>query len=263
MFTAEHYLLAESIQQAYELNQSKRNAILGGLFWLRMGNKKIHTLIDLSNLGFNQIEETQQEFIIGSMCTLRDFELHEGLNTFFQQAPFKSVEHIVGTQFRNTATMGGSVYSRFGFSDILTLLLCLNASVQLYQKGMLSLEEYIQKSYDRDILMKIQIPKQTCQVRYLTQRLSATDFPVLTCAVARFETGWRIVLGARPQKATLVRYDLPQFPTQQDISGLLEFVQKQVVFGDNMRGSAAYRTHLAAVLIERAIGSILEDGHAD
>ena len=47
----------------------------------------------------------------------------------------ESVRHIVGVQFRNLATVGGSVFGRFGFSDVLTLLLALEARVVLYRGG--------------------------------------------------------------------------------------------------------------------------------
>ena len=57
------------------------------------------------------------------MCTLRSLEVHGGLNTYFQEAFKESVRHIVGVQFRNGATVGGSVFGRFGFSDVLTMFL--------------------------------------------------------------------------------------------------------------------------------------------
>lgn len=43
----------------------------------------------------------------------------------------ESLRHIVGVQFRNLATVGGSLWGRFGFSDVLTLLLALDAQVEL------------------------------------------------------------------------------------------------------------------------------------
>ncbi len=65
--------------------------------------------IDLSGLGLDQIEENDEEFSIGAMVTLRQIELHEGLNTWSQGAVKESVTHIVGVQFRNLATVGGSI----------------------------------------------------------------------------------------------------------------------------------------------------------
>ena len=112
--------MAESLEQAYELNQKKRNCIIGGMLWLKMGNRMVPTAIDLSNLGLNTIEENEEEFSIGCMTTLRQLEQHEGLNSYTNGAVSESVRSIVGVQFRNLATVGGSIFGRFGFSDVLT-----------------------------------------------------------------------------------------------------------------------------------------------
>ena len=55
------------------------------------------------------------------MVTLRDLELDPGLNSYTDGAARESVRHIVGVQFRNLATVGGSIYGRYGFSDVLTM----------------------------------------------------------------------------------------------------------------------------------------------
>lgn len=47
--------------------------------------------------------------------------------------------HIVGVQFRECATFGGSVWGRFGFSDILTGLLALDCEVELAEAGRIPL----------------------------------------------------------------------------------------------------------------------------
>ena len=51
--------MAESLEQAYELNQKKRNCIIGGMLWLKMGSRMVPTAIDLSTLGLNTIEENE------------------------------------------------------------------------------------------------------------------------------------------------------------------------------------------------------------
>ena len=38
---------------------------------MRLGNARIKTLIDLSDLGLDRIEETDNVIRIGAMCTLR------------------------------------------------------------------------------------------------------------------------------------------------------------------------------------------------
>ena len=50
---------------------------------------------------------------------------------------------------RNCATVGGSVYARFGFSDILTCLLALDAYVELYHGGMVPIKEFAARPVHR------------------------------------------------------------------------------------------------------------------
>ena len=105
MLKIKEYVKAESLEQAYELNQKKTNCVIGGMLWLKMVTRNVQKVIDLSGLGLDQIEENDEEFSIGAMVTLRQIELHEGLNTWSQGAVKESVTHIVGVQFRNLATV--------------------------------------------------------------------------------------------------------------------------------------------------------------
>ena len=169
-------------EQAYQLNQEKNNAVVGGMLWLRMGTRRIKTVIDLSHLDLDKIEEDEKEFRIGCMCTLHDLETHERLGQYFDGVFKNAVEHIVGVQFRNMATVGGSVFSKFGFSDLSTVLMAFDCQVELYKGGVVSIADFMEMPRDRDILIRIHIKKDDRKVAYFTHRLSATDFPVLTCA---------------------------------------------------------------------------------
>jgi len=258
LFTIKNYVVAESLEQAYELNQKKNNVILGGIGWLKMGGRNIQTAIDLSTLGLDKIEEDEECFKIGCMCTLRQLETNESLNSYFDGIIAKSVIHIVGVQFRNCATIGGSVYSRFGFSDILTALLSLDTHVELFNKGIIPLSEYRDMTYDNDILVRVIIKKDNRRTTYLTHRNSATDIPTLAVAVSRLQDKWNIVIGARPQKAMTVDAAklLSDIPTQKEVDEVVEYVMQNVKFDSNMRGSKEYRQILAKVFINRAISEI-------
>ncbi|WP_297418520.1 FAD binding domain-containing protein [Clostridium sp.] len=266
MFTIKNYVVVENLEQAYELNQKRNNTILGGIAWLKMGNRNIDTAIDLSKVGLNKIEEDEESFKIGCMCTLRELEVHKSLNSYFNGAIAKSLIHIVGVQFRNCATIGGSIYSRFGFSDILTVLIALDTYVELYKGGIIPLEIYKDMQYDNDILLRIIIKKDSRSVSYLTHRMSATDIPTLAVAVSRNEGKWKIVLGARPQRAMVVSSSeeiLSEVPSKEEIDSLLSDIAKNVKFGSNMRGSKEYRQILAKVFINRAIEEIVGGTYAN
>ena len=115
MLKIKSYVKVNSIAEAYELNQKKSACVLGGMIWLKMGNRNVSTAIDLSGLGLDTVQELEDEYVIGCMTTLRDLEMDKSLNTFTQGAIRESLRHIVGVQFRNCATVGGSILGGMDF----------------------------------------------------------------------------------------------------------------------------------------------------
>ena len=255
MMTIREYKRAESLEEAWQLNQKRLNRVLGGMIWLKMENINVGTAIDLSGLGLDTIEETDEGFSIGAMVTLRQLELHPGLAAYTDGAVRESVRHIVGVQLRNLATVGGSIYSRFGFSDVLTMFLALNASVELYKGGVVPLAEYAQRPYDRDILVRVLVPKENARFVYQSVRNSQTDFPVLTCATAKLADGSiRAAIGARPGKAVLYTAAPEAGETAEEFAARFAAeVKADIKTESNLRGSAEYRRHLAGVLTKRAV----------
>ena len=248
MITIQKYVRAQSLEEAWQLNQNKRNRILGGMLWLRLGKGSINTAIDLCDLGLDTIEETEEQFSIGAMATLRDIEVHEGLNAYTGHAIADAVRDIVGVQFRNMATVGGSIWGRFGFSDVLTVFLAMDSYVELYKGGIISLEQFVGMKKDNDILVRLIVRKTPCKVVYSSMRNQRTDFPVIACAVSAMNGEYRASIGARPARALLIRSD--------KADGFAELVAQNAPTEGNLRGSAAYRTHLIKVLTQRSVNKL-------
>lgn len=256
------YILAESLQQAYELNQRKDCRILGGGLWLRLSGGPAATVIDLSALGLDAIRETEECFFIGAMASLRTLEAHRGFLAYTRGAAAQALSPIVGVQFRNTATVGGSVYGRFGFSDVLTLLLSMDAQAELYRAGAVPLEEFAVMKPDADILVGITVKKRPGSFAYLSMRNSRTDFPVLACALSCLEGEYRAVYGARPARAMVLRDEagiLAGGVTEASAQAFASFAAARVPAGSNTRGSARYRTHLVEVLTRRGLLALGRD----
>ena len=259
MITIQKYIRAQSLEEAYTLNQNKRNRIISGMMWTRLGKGSIGTAIDLCNLGLDKIEENDESFILGAMVSLRALEQHTGLNTYTNGAIKNALKDIVGVQFRNMATVGGSVWGRFGFSDVLTVLLAMDTYVELYKGGIVSLEEFVNMKYDRDLLVRIIIKKSPIRIAYTSMRNQRTDFPVLACAVSCINGDYRASIGARPAKAILIRDEkglLTQGITKESAKNFAQYVSENAPTASNLRGSAEYRSHLTRVLTERSVNEL-------
>ena len=259
MLNIREYVKVQSLEEAYELNQKRTNKVIGGMLWMKMGSRNIQKAIDLSGLGLDKIEETEEEFRIGCMTTLRDLELHPGLEAYTGGAMKESLRHIVGVQFRNLATVGGSIFGRFGFSDVLTLFLGLDTDVELYKGGIVSMADFVSMKMDNDILIRVIVKKRACQIAYMAVRNQSTDFPVLTCCVSKLEGKYRAVIGARPKRAKLVSDEngiMANGVTKEVAAAFASYVAEQVPTDSNLRGSSTYRTHLIHVLTERCVAQL-------
>ena len=277
MFYYNQYVRAQSLDEAYELYQKKPNFVLGGMLWLKMKNKTLGTAIDLCDLGLDQIDEDENEFRIGAYATLRQIETHEALNAYTHGAIAESVRHIVGVQFRNVATVGGSIWGRFGFSDVMTIFRALGAKVQLHKAGIMDLDEFAAlPRTTRDVLVSVIVPKNAKGVVSLSQRNQSTDFPVLTCAVANRSGRYVAVIGASPYMAEPVWDEdgildcladaktdgnaalTDNSETNAKIDKFAEYVAEHIRFGSNIRAGAEYREIICRVLTRRAVTQSLD-----
>lgn len=258
MFTIREYVAPQNVEDACALlAKAKTNTVLGGCMWLKMTRKRIGTAIDLKNLGYDKIEAWEDGLRIGSMVTLGMLEHSQQIHELVGDAFARCVGPIVGTQFKNGATLGGSVYSRFGFSDPCTLLLALQAQVELADGTCLTMEQFYERGYQKDIIAAIRIPGGWVRVIYDSFRISSTDLPVLNCAVAcKADGNVFITVGGRPGRAMACSEAAEHFSAHHDAIAAAQLACEHLVFGSNMRGSAAYRHTLCGVMLERCLKEV-------
>ena len=224
--------------------------------WLKMGSHSIGTAIDLCDLGLDQIDETEEEFRIGAMVTLRQLEKHPGLAAYSCGAVEAAFKDIVGVQFRNGATLGGSLWRRMGFSDIVTLFLSMDSFVELHEGGTVPLEEFVSMKYDKDILTHLVVKKQPGVFAYQAVRKQRTDLPSLNCAASVMGGEYRVAVGSRPGRAMVLRDEkglLADGITESSARAFADYAQSVVPVSGNMWGSAEYRKALVPVLVRRSL----------
>jgi len=166
------------------------------------------------------------------------------------------VKDIVGVQFRNMATVGGSIWSRFGFSDVLTVFLAMDTYVELYKGGLIPLEQFAKMPYDRDLLVRIVVKKTPGRFVYTSMRNQRTDFPVIACAVSEIGGEYRAVIGARPARAMIVRDEqglLAGGINAESAAAFAKYIAENTPVASNLRAGADYRRHLVRVLTARSI----------
>ena len=265
MLTFNKYERPATLEEAWTLNKKKSARLAAGTMWMRMGEGQTGTLVDLCGLGLDQLEETQDAFIIGAMTSLRKLETWEPFVLYTNGAVREALRHIIGVQFRNGATVGGSIWGRFGFSDVTTLFLVLETSVELYcgpEEGTktMTLDDFVQAGQDQPkgaILTRIIVRKEQGTFDYRSVRITATDFPVLTEAAAKLDNGeWRFAIGARPGIAVRVEVENGLI-TAECMDEVIAAMCQNIETGSNMRGSAEYRKHLIGVLTERSIRRLM------
>ncbi|MNI41753.1 putative oxidoreductase [compost metagenome] len=159
-------------------------------------------------------------------------------------------------------TVGASVYSKYGFSDFITALLALDTEVELYKGGRLSLQDFLIKPYEKDILTKIYIKKTERKASYKSLRNSKSDYPILNVTVSKLNDDFKIVVGARPATAK-ISIDASKFLSQEGFSEAslnkaLDIMSSELIFGTNMRATYEYRQAISKVLVKRAIMEVIK-----
>lgn len=262
MFTVMDIVQPDTVEEAYSiLNKRRTNQVIGGSAFLRMGKKRISTGIELSNLNLDYIKEDEDYIEIGSMTTFRTLETSQIVKKNFGNIIEDSVKDIIGIQFRNVVTVGATVFSKYGFSDLIVALLSLDTEVELYKAGRISLEEFLNREYEKDLLIKVYIKKTNKNACYKSLRNAKSDYPLLNVSVSKHMGKFKLCVGARPQKATIAK-QASEFLSNNEVNEVnidkaIEIASEELTFGSNMRASRDYRKAMSKVLLKRAIMEVI------
>ena len=251
---AKSFQRVSSLEEAYKLvKESPRNKIVAGGLWLKKGNAEADTLIDLSLLGLDKIEDKKEYVEVGAMVTQRQFEQSELVPKMAREA----VKSVMGPAFRNVATIGGSVYGKFGFSDVITGLLGYKVELVFYPNATISLFDYVNKpGFFDGILTHVRIYKEDLKAFFKKVGITALDYPILNVAVTKGKE-YRVVIGSRP----LVANRCPKTETYlneggKDFAKAAEMAVEELKFGDSIATKSDYRKQLALTYVRRGLEEV-------
>ncbi len=249
----------KTMDEAFEFLTEKKAFLLGGGAWSRMNPKKVEYAVDLSTLDLRYIRDAEGRIEIGAMVTARDIETSGLLRERFGGIFRDSVKNIVGVQMRNIISVGGTVAGRYGFSELNTAFLAMNAQVALYKGGELDFQSFLSGGEREPALIeKIVLGPAPMRGAYQSVRNTKTDLPILNVAAAYGNGAWRIAVGARPGAALLAQNASKSLgrnprPDGRTVEEASRAAAEEIVFGRDIRGEADYRKSVCAVLVRRAI----------
>jgi CO/xanthine dehydrogenase FAD-binding subunit len=223
-------------------------------------------VLSLRHLPWRELTRRDGRLRIGSLRPLREIErdpwLRRGLPGLFE-----AVRAVGSVALRQRATFGGNVVRGAPASDLLPILLALDAEVGLYgPAGGRRLP--LAKLLDRprrpalgaaELVEWIEVPEQAPSA-FVWQRVRpANDISQVGVAVARVEAEgpWRVALGGAPSvPARLPEAEaalLAALPDDDAVRAASEAAARSAPFGTDRRASESYRRLVVKVLTQRAL----------
>jgi CO/xanthine dehydrogenase FAD-binding subunit len=259
MITIDEYVKPKSAAEAYALLTTRENpAVVGGGVFMRLASRKVGVAIDLCQAGLDFIREGERQIEIGAMTTISRLISSQELQQNFDRLIPTAMANLPGVQLRNMVTVGGTIWGKYGFSELLTCLMVFDCKVALHHGGILKLADFLaQNGKEADIIEKIVIEKEPLRASYQMFRNSAGSLPILTVAVSKGGNAFKIAVGGRPGVATPA-YEAMDYLNRIQMND--ETVEKAAVmaagelsFSNDRRASGEYRRALCKTLVKRAV----------
>jgi CO/xanthine dehydrogenase FAD-binding subunit len=260
------YLRPQTLEDAFAALGDGALAVAGGTDVIRHTHAGVITLVDLGSLPLHYIRE-EHGFAVGACTTLSEMLEHPGLATHLDGVIAGMLRGVGSPLLRNAATIGGHL-ARRRYSDIVPVLLALEASITVYEgsERTLPLEQFYAEPSRRSraLITEVQIPPagDDTAAAFLKFARTRFDFALLNCAVAvQHDRGGvgrcRVVVGETPALGAAVpaaEDALRERPLDDPaIDGAAEAAAAGISFGSDHRASADHRRALCRVAVRRCL----------
>jgi CO/xanthine dehydrogenase FAD-binding subunit len=261
------YLRPATLEEALPLLGDWAIAVAGGTDVIRHPHLGVTTLVDLGALPLRYIRQ-DRGFAVGATTTLTDMLEHPGLAAHLGGVVAGTLHGVGSPLLRNVATIGGHL-ARGRYSDIVPLLLALDATVTLFDgaEDTLLLGVYYAEGRHRSrtLITEIGIPAVDpgTAAAFLKFTRTSFDFALLNCAV-RVRLGpegtvaeSRVAVGETPALAAPVTsaadclLDGPL--DDQHIAAAAAAAAAAIPAQDDQRASADYRRALCLAGVRRCL----------
>ncbi|HET6550179.1 MAG TPA: FAD binding domain-containing protein [Solirubrobacter sp.] len=235
------------------------------LLILKLGLSSTEMLVDGKRLAdLRGIVTTADALDIGAGCTHREIESSPDVRRALPA--LARLEARVGNpRVRNVGTLGGNLCFAEPHSDPATLLVALDASVQLVSTAGVRtlpvaalLEGPLQTAIaEAEILTRVHIPvPEGAATRVAFERIAFHERPLANAAVYRDGARSRVAVGAVCGRAVRVPAAEVLLAEEADPAAVAEAVMDAVEPLDDGQSSADYKRHLAGVAVTRCLARL-------
>lgn len=233
--------------------------LAGGTEVNNLHSPRPSALIDLAGLGLGTVEVTAQGTRLGACVSFQQLVEHPGIQSYLKAA----AGQMTNRNIRNLATVGGQLGANRSCADLIPTLLAADARVTLADRE-LPIEAYLQG--EPGLILSVFVPASSRGFGQFNQTRTASDLSIINVAVSLGLEGERVlkpivamggvarhVVRLRPVEDVL---DGNPLPPAESIEPLIARAVDPI---DDLRGSAAYKRHLASVLCGRALRAAVRD----
>ncbi len=269
------YLRPASIEEAWAVLSERGKAakpIGGGIDAMLYATPETRAVVDLADTGLSYVRE-EDGLAIGATTTLTEIVESALAGEHLGGILIEVLEKVASPLQRNLGTIGGTLGSAHPWSDVIPLLLVLDAALVVYdgRERRLPLTEYLaDRARDRHaLILEVRLPTPPATAACAFEEFSATGFDVavLNCAcfVSLCAAGCesvRIAVGGTPALATrlpAIEEALIGAPLDDGaIDRVAALAGETIDARDDRRATAAYRRELARVAVSRCLRRVAE-----
>jgi CO/xanthine dehydrogenase FAD-binding subunit len=242
------YHRPQTLDEALTLLTQPNTVPLGGGTLLSKPTADSVAVVDLQRLGLDSLRTSGNDLVIGATCTLQS--LLEAAET---PAALKSVLKLEApVNIRNTATVAGTIVSSDGRSPFTTMLLAMDARIDIRystsDSRISNIGEFL-LTHPSGLITAITIPLNTKSAFEFVSKTPA-DKPIIGAALAQWNSGRTRLTLCGYGKTPLLAMD------GTEAEGIQEAAKNAYYEAQDEWASAEYRMDVAATLAKRALESL-------
>lgn len=248
------YFRPKSLEEARKLLAS--GLALGGGTTITPHRHNLTAVVDLQDLGLTDLQSSRGTVTVGASCSLQQLIEAEGTVSADLAAVCR---REAAWNLRNMATLAGSVLACDGRSPLVTALLAVGARLTFAGgEGSVLLDELLdRRPLAPGTLVTALLWKSAARVTYDQVARTPADRPIVAAAVGRPDAkSVRVVLagfGDRPIRVRKAERAL----NAGDPAAAARAASEAFVAAEDRLASAAYRAHVAGVLVRRLSAEVM------